>query len=157
MKKRTTGIIIFIALFIGLCGVVTWLFYSGRLAYMDPAKVVCGKAIISKYNNAIDYQYREGSDESTIDEAGVKIIVTDIKANAKSKYDPTCQSILFWSAVRSDNYSEAKSAYDIIKGLNEKRIFIDSSLHDAAPLFTLVNSLNGLTGSGAENNEPLGG
>lgn len=158
MRKRTIAIIILLLLSITIIGGVTWLFYSRRLVYFNPAKVVCGKSVIDKYNAAADYLYRgDNSEEATIDEAGVKSIVAEIKGNAKSKYDPTCQSILFWAAVREDNYKEAKSAYDIIKSLHDKRIFIDPSLHDTTSLSNFVSSLNGLTGSETEKKEPVGG
>ncbi len=158
MRKRTIAIIILLLLSITIIGGVTWLFYSRRLVYFNPAKVVCGKSVIDKYNAAADYLYRgDNSDEATIDEAGVKSVVAEIKGNSKSKYDPTCQSILFWAAVREDNYKEAKSAYDIIKDLHSKRIFIDPAMHNISSLDTLNSILNGLTGSGLEEKEPLGG
>jgi hypothetical protein len=160
MRKRVLLVVIAVVLAV-LGGVVWWLFSSGHLVYSDTSssqsKVACGTDIVDKYNAAMYYQLRNGSTEPSIDEQGVKDLVKDIKSKASFETDPTCQTIIFWVAVRDDNYKSASSAYNEIMSLHKKRIFADSNLRSDQPLFTYEETLKGLTESGSSKDGVFGG
>lgn len=134
---------------------VWWLFSTGRLVYVDSntkARVsssVCDSTIVDRYNAAMYYEVRNNSTTPSIDEDGIKALVADIKGKSGYETDPTCQVIIFWAAVRGDDYKAARSAYDSIKTLHDKGSFADSNIRSNEPLFTYEGYVNGLTGSGA--------
>lgn len=142
-------------LIIGVC----WMFVSGHLQYSKSGlqpKSVCGASIVDKYNEAMYYKIRQGSSEPSMDKQGVKDLATQIKQMTNYKNDPTCQTIIFWTAVMSDDYKTAKAAYDELDSLHEKRAFPDSNLRDDQPLFMYEEVLKGLTGSGFSEASPVG-
>jgi len=160
MAKRLvfTGIAVVVLAF--LAGGVWWLFSSGHLVYSalgQSSTVVCDADIVNTYNAAMYYEPRNGATESSIDKQGVSDLVTEIRSKPNFDNDPTCQTIIFWSAVLDDNYSTALTAYDSIMNLYEKRVFADSNLRSDQALFTYEQVMNSLTGSGITEDGPFGG
>lgn len=129
---------------------VWWLFSSGRLVYVSSksSDVACGSDIVTQYNGAMFYRPRNGSNIPSLDEAGLKNLVTEIKGKTKYATDPTCQTILFWIAVHDNNYNAANDAYKAVKSLHDKGEFADSNLRSNDSLFTYQGYLNSLPGSG---------
>jgi len=157
--KRILVIIIVMVVLLSVGGGIWWLFNSGLFVnsnQVSTSKEVCGPDVVNRYNAAMYYQPRNGSSESSIDEQGVKDLAADIKSKKNFEIDPTCQTIIFWSAVRVDNYNEAHKAYDALINLYKKRFFVDSNLRSNQPLFTYEKTLNGLTGSGFKNENIFG-
>lgn len=157
-KKRILTILAIITS--ALLGVgVWWLFDTDRLTYAsDPgsqstSSVVCGADVLDTYNAAMFYALREGSSDLTIDEKSLNNLVVEIKSKTGYKNDPTCQTILFWTAVQNDDYPAAKDAYESIKTLHDQGIFADSNIRSNQPLFTYGNYLLQLSGSGASQVE----
>lgn len=164
IRNRVVSIVITVILLVLLSGGVWWLFGSGHLVYSNtnsnsssPPTVACGTDVVDRYNAAMDYQLRNGSTETSIDEQGIKDLLAEIKAKPNFETDPTCQTIIFWSAVSDDNYKSASSAYNGLMSLHEKRIFADSNLRSDQPLFTYEETLNSLTGSGSSEKRVFGG
>jgi hypothetical protein len=152
MNKRVIFIVIGVIIVALLASGVWWLFNSGRLVYLNSqSTVACGTDVVNKYNAAMYYQVRNGSTVPNIDTKGVKDLVTNIETKANFKNDPTCQTIIFWSAVQDDNYKSALSAYNVLISLHNKRIFVDSNLRNDQPLFMYEDTLSGLTGSGSSS------
>ncbi len=170
-KKRKRNRLIPIVLALIILAILTsgtwWLFSSGHLVYHGSISqpnnlssnqtVVCDAYVVAKYNDAMDYKERNGSTEPSIDIQAIKNLVADIKAKTNFKSDPTCQAIIFWSAVMNDNYKAASIAYNELLGLHKKHIFADSNLLNDQPLFTYKEALDGLTGSGAYKSGSFGG
>lgn len=135
------------------------LFATGYLTYGNPSApeqeytAVCDGAAIDTYNDAMYYQVREGSSEPTIDEAGVKNLKQQIESKSGYKGDPTCQAILFWTAVYFNDAASARTAYDIYLGLYNERIFPDPNLRGNNPLIVYEDTLAGLEATAVE--EPL--
>lgn len=134
---------------------VWWLFNTGRLVYVaNPGAshtiaAVCDDSVVDKYNTAMYYQVRSGSTTPSIDSEGVKTLAKEIKAKAGYETDATCQVLLFWIDVRNDDYKAARSAYVVIKDLHDKGIYPNSNIRTNDPLFTYEGYVNGLSGSGA--------
>ena len=129
---------------------VGWLFSSGHLVYVGSksSAVACGSDVVTKYNAAMFYRPRNGSNTPSLDEAGLKNLTSEIKSKAKYATDPTCQTILFWTAVHDNNYKAANEAYKAVKSLHDKGDFADSNLRSNDALFTYQGYLNSLPGSG---------
>lgn len=160
MIKRLVFVGIVVAILALLSGGVWWLFSSGHLIYSasgQSSAAVCNADIVNTYNAAMYYQPRNDATESSIDQQGVKDLVSEIRTKSNFDGDPTCQTIIFWSAVLDDNYSEARTAYDAIMNLYEKRVFADSNLRSDQALFTYEQVMNGLTGSGIIEDGTFGG
>ena len=138
---------------------VWWLFTSDRLTYnSDPvsrpnSSLVCGADTVDRYNDAMFYAVREGSSDLTIDGESLNNLVVEIKNKVGYKNDPTCQTILFWTAVQNDDYSAAKDAYDSIKTMHDRGAFADSNIRSNQPLFTYESYLLQLSGSSASQVE----
>lgn len=157
-KKRILTILAIITS--ALLGVgVWWLFATDRLTYtsnpgpQSTSSVVCGADVLDTYNAAMFYALRDGSNDLTIDEKAVESLAVEIKSKEGYKNDPTCQTILFWTAVQNDNYPAAKDAYESIKTLHDQGIFTDSNIRSNQPLFTYESYLLQLSGSGASQVE----
>lgn len=161
VKKHKSKILIITAvlLLMLLTGGMFWLFNSGHLQYSKSGSqptVVCDADFVDRYNEAMYYTIRKGSTEPSLDDQGIKDLVTDIKNMANYKTDPTCQTIIFWVAVQSDDYKTASSAYNVLITLHKQRIFSDSNLRDGQPLFMYKEVLKGLTGSGSSEASSAG-
>lgn len=156
MHKRMVTVSISIVIIVALLGVgIWWLFNTGRLVYVaNPSTtstaVVCDSSIVDKYNTAMYYEERNGSTQPTIDEAGVRNLVSEIKGKKGYDTDATCQSILFWVAIYNKDASAARTAYDAVKSLHDKRIFADSNLRSNEALFTYEGYVSGLASAGSQ-------
>jgi hypothetical protein len=135
MNKVVASLITGLAVLLVVGGVAAGLFFSGRLAFVNPdAEVtdtytaVCDTTIVDAYNEASIYESQDGSSDLVLDEEGIKSIKSDINKLAGNKNDPTCQSILFLIAIYDDDYETAKATYERVKSLHEKRLFADSNL-----------------------------
>ena len=139
MKK--IPIVVSIVAVLAIAGAVTWLFISGKVAWVGPdtkvvtSKVVCDSAIVSKYNDAMYYSFRDSATIPTLDVEGVKNIKTEIKAKEGFAGDPTCQAMLYLIAIYEENYEESKAAYEAVKDLHAKSMFADTNLRGNPPLF----------------------
>ena len=151
MKKIVT--ITAIAILVAAIGVIAWLFASERLVFANPnagvgavaPKPVCDTNLVAKYNDAMFFIGREGSEEPTLDEEGIKNIKKDVISKNNYKIDPTCQTLLFWIAVHESNYDAAKTAYEAVKELHDRHHFADSNIRANAALFTYEGVIEALS------------
>ena len=150
MKKIVT--ITAIAILVAAIGVIAWLFASERLVFANPnagvgavaPKPVCDTNLVAKYNDAMFFIGREGSDEPTLDEEGIQAVKKEITSKNNYKTDPTCQTVLFWIAVHESDYEAAKTAYEAVKELHNKNHFADSNIRANAALFTYEATVESL-------------
>jgi len=160
ISKRSLFIIITATVLLLFVGCVGWLFYIGRLAYFNSGQhsiVVCGTDIVDRFNVVTNYEHRNDPIVPSIDEQGMKDLVSEINAKKNFNIDPTCQMIILWSAVYEDNYNIARGAYDSLINLHKDRIFADSNLRINQPLSAYEEALKGLTGSGFSSDGSFGG
>lgn len=161
--KKNAAIITVAVVILALAGVGTWLFMSGRLAWVNPntktvsVQAVCTTDMVNKYNDAMYLVARNGQKELTVDEAALKTIKSDILAKPSYKEDPTCQAMLFWMAFRVGDYDAAKSAYDAVHALHDKGMFADSNLRGDEPLFTYEDVLFTISPHANDNHKVMGG
>lgn len=118
-------------------GVILALFLTGRLAvaWKQPSeqaivvdKRVCGDTIVATYNAVSLYEPRGNSTDYIVDENGLKKLVSEIKGKSGYQNDPTCQTILLLTAVHDQDYEAAKQAYNAVKALHSKHMYVDSNL-----------------------------
>lgn len=136
-------------------GTVAGLFMTGRLAWSNPNTnvvdaytAVCDTEIVDTYNDVMIYKEREGTEGISLDEAGVKSLEQQVRGLADNQNDPTCQSMLFWIAVYNEDYEKAKTAYENVKRLHEKRLFADSNLTGNQALSTYEGAVYTLSPEG---------
>lgn len=143
MKKNTITIIIVSLVAVLLVGSIVWALVSGKLTLawdgfgvrFSTAKVVCGSDMIATYNEASEYKYRDGFNFAPgMDVEAMKKIVADIKTHNGYEADPTCQAMIFWTAVETKDELVAKTALSAIKDLHEKHSFPNNSLRTTASL-----------------------
>lgn len=124
-------------------GAILTLLLTGRLAvaWKQPSqqaivvgKTVCGDTIVATYNAVSLYEPRGNSTEYTVDEPGLKKLVSEIKGSSGYQDDPTCQTILLLAAVQDKDYAAAKKAYSAVKALHSKHMYADSNLATAGSL-----------------------
>lgn len=161
--KKIAAIITVVVLVLALAGVVSWLFMSGKLAWVDSntntvaVKAVCGTDMVNKYNDASFLVGRNGSSELTVDDAGIKAVKNDIMSKNNYKTDPTCQAILFWISIRYQDYDTAKSAYDAVHALHDQGHFADNNIRNDQPLFTYEEVLFTISPHANDSHEVMGG
>lgn len=146
---RIAVIIVIVVLLLG--GGLWWLFGTGRLVYNSSGRqtkpLVCDKTIVDRYNDATYYIVRAGSETPTMDEAAAKKLVSEIKSKKNIESDPTCQTILFWSAVHTADAQAAQDAYKAVNTLHGQGHFADSNLRANEPLFMYEEIVKGLQGA----------
>lgn len=158
-KKLVVGISVVGALL--LAGVV-FLVVSGRLVLTDPnvqrsvSKIVCDSSVVTTYNAAMLLDIRDGSTEYTFDEAGLKSLQTSIRGKDGYEDDPTCQTMLFWMAIKDEDYAAGKTAYEGVKRLYDQRIFADSNIRTDQPLFSYEAALWNISPEAAQDQEGVG-
>lgn len=135
MRKKLIAVGVAVVIIAALAGATLWLFVSGKVVFVDSdAEVtdsytaVCDTDIVDRYNEAMIFTERDDSGELSLDEAALRTLQNEISRTAETDNDPTCQTILFWIAVSNENYENAKTAYEKVKALHEKRLFADSNL-----------------------------
>ena len=152
MKKILIGSAIVVGVL--LVGGVLWLVLSGKLVVIwngaavqyAAASNVCGDDVVTAYNSATEYTYREGLDEGPmIDTEGLAAVVDTVKSRSGYEADPTCQVIIFWDAIQHNDASAAQSALDALNLLHDQRIFPDNNLRTAIPLFEYETAITGLS------------
>ncbi|NCU38991.1 hypothetical protein EOL96_08210 [Candidatus Saccharibacteria bacterium] len=122
----------------------------------DKSVVVCSADTVKTYNDFMEYKVRDGSDELSIDKDAIKKLASDIKIRENYDTDPTCQTMLFWSAYLDNDYEGAKSAYQAVTKLHDQRKFADSNIHSNAPLFTYEPTLYSIDPSNSEVEDGFG-
>lgn len=106
---------------------------------------VCGDAIISKYNDAMNYKIRDSGTTSKLDEVGLNNLEKEVTAKSAYAQDPTCQTILFWIAVQHSDGNKAQAALASLNTLHSGGKYVDSNLNNNAPLSTFKNIVDYLT------------
>lgn len=146
-----------VALFVA--GYITWNDTSEpqaaapKEAVVSPTQeyaVVCDNELINDYNEAMFYKIRDGADDPTIDEAGVERIRSQIESSEGYQNDPSCQAILFWTAIYFTDTEAARTAYEAESAMSEKRIFPDMNIRGNQPLFVYEETLAGLESTATE-------
>jgi hypothetical protein len=142
MSKKIATIIVTVIILLGLVGGVVWLFMSGKLVWADGDRqallysAVCDSDMVATYNEATDYQYRNGLDqEPVMDEDALRELSNRIKSTEGYELDPTCQVMVVWSSVELGDEAAAKGGVKSLKELHDKRVFPDTNLRTVLPLF----------------------
>jgi hypothetical protein len=147
-----------------LIGLVAWLFISGRLVWasgtgsnVGSSAVVCDAGVVERYNEASALIFRDSETTRTADAQAIQSIKKDIIAKDSAKNDPTCQAILFLIAYSNSDYEAAKSAYDTVQSLYDKRMFADSNISGNRPLYMYEEIVESLSPDAQNKNKVLGG
>lgn len=150
-KKVATAVVIGAIVVIA---VIIWLLASGKVTVAwngsgqdSQASIprVCDGEVVAAYNQATYVMKRKGSSEPTIDKKGVNKLENEIKGWHGYQNDPTCQTILFWTAVQHNDYNGAKKAYDALAILHDENKFPDNALRassDFNSYGTIVESMS---------------
>jgi hypothetical protein len=140
-------VIMGVVLILATAGAVSWLFVSGKLTFADqnaklaPTEVICDTVIVNTFNDAMFYTRRAGASTVSIDKESIKNLNSEIKAEAGYENDPTCQTIIYLTAIYEEDYDGAKSAYEALKKLHDKNIFASNNIRGNQPLFTYEGSM----------------
>lgn len=132
-------------------GVIVGLFATGKLVWANSSgnnatNTACGTDIVNKYNDAMNYIGRNGSDASnpSIDTAGVAAVKKQVMATSGYKNDATCQTLLFWIAINDRDYPTAKSSYATVNQLHDKGVFADNNIRSNNALLSYQSLLDGI-------------
>ncbi len=147
---RKNMVLLSIVVTLPLLGLVVWLFVSGRLAIVlrdssgryPAAAQVCDVDVVTTYNSVTNYELRDGTeDRAVIDSKGLRDLADKIKQRSGYESDPTCQTMLFWSAIESKHPEDARRAAAIVKELSDQGIYPSNNLRANAPLFTYDSTI----------------
>ncbi len=117
---------------------------------------VCGDSIINTYNKVSEVRQTGGT--FSIDEAGLKSLVAEVKAKKNYQSDATCQTILMDAAIHNQDYNAAKAAYSAVKALHDKHIYVDSNLNTGGSVPDYQGFVQQLAPvKNGNNQEPQGG
>lgn len=144
MAKKRVAIVSSIGVGVLVIGaIITWLFVSGRVTLVinqsdetvkGPVVLVCGDETIKAFNEASTGYPTDDPMTSAIDTAALVKVADAVKKKSNYKQDPTCQTILFWTAVQERRYEEAKEAKKVVDALYADGHFANSKLRVTAPL-----------------------
>ena len=151
MAKKKGFIIGSVGLVLVIVGAISWLLMSGRVtvtfgaaqSVSDNRTIVCGADTVSAYNAAYDAMFHEiittqlvddGIASGTPDVTEIVTLADDIKRKDGYGQDPTCQTIIFWSAVYNDDYEGATAAHTAVRELHETHLFANSDIRGNTPL-----------------------
>ena len=135
-KAKIATIITITLLVLGVLA-LAYLLASGRLAIVmkDPAEklgstraIVCDSAMVDKYNTASFLQVRQGEEAPSMDIDGLKKLSENIKQQNLYEADPTCQAILFWTAVITKDVATAERSHAELVKLHDDQQFVDNNL-----------------------------
>lgn len=136
-------------LFILVASVGGYLYTTKQLTFTNTSTgaymPVCGDAIISKYNAAMNYKVRSTNADPTLDTKGLSELEKAIPAKTGYADDPTCQTILFWVAIQNNDKTKAQAALTALNKLHDEYKYVDSNLANNAPLSTFKDTLNTIT------------
>ena len=142
MVKKKVAIVSSIGVGVLVIGaIITWLFVSGRVTLVinqsdetvkGPVVLVCGDETIKAFNEASTGYPTDDPMTSAIDTAALVKVADDVKKKSNYKQDPTCQTILFWTAVQERKYEEAKAAKAAVDALQKDGHFANNNLRTTA-------------------------
>lgn len=146
MAKKKVAIVSSIGVGVLVIGaIIAWLFVSGRVTLVvnqpddeevkivkGPAVLVCGDETIKAFNEASTGYPTDDPMTSAIDTAALVKVADDVKKKSNYKQDPTCQTILFWTAVQERKYEEAKEAKAAVDALQKDGHFANNNLRTTA-------------------------
>ena len=153
MKNKVLVVSIVVGLSIVVVTVVT-LFAIGKLVWVGQSsqptvsRIVCGDDTVATFNDAMYFVGRNGSSTYSIDEDGVKKLKADILASPGYDADPTCQTLLYLTAIYFDDYEAAKTAYLAVDRLHKKNLYADNNIRGNQPLFMYEDSMYALSPEG---------
>lgn len=147
MTKKAVFTIGSIGVVLIAIGIIAWLLVSGRVALVvnqqndDEVKIVkgsavlvCGDKVVNAFNEATTGYPTEDPMTSAIRVDVLTEVADDVKKKANYEQDPTCQTIIFWSAIHGKKYEEAKEAKKVVDALYADGHFANSKLRVTAPL-----------------------
>lgn len=142
MVKKKVAIVSSIGVGVLVIGaIITWLFVSGRVTLVinqsdetvkGPVVLVCGDETIKAFNEASTGYPTDDPMTSAIDTAALVKVADAVKKKSNYKQDPTCQTILFWTAVQERKYEEAKAAKAAVDALQKDGHFANNNLRTTA-------------------------
>ena len=124
-----------------LIATVSWLCISGHVVWVASpglvgVKAVCGDDIIDGFNKATQYERRAGPGSvPTLDKQAIKQLAQKVKTLPGFEADPTCQEILYWTAMEAGDKAAAKDALALLKQMNTQGRYPNNNLRTAVPLF----------------------
>ncbi|OYX53938.1 hypothetical protein B7Y92_00740 [Candidatus Saccharibacteria bacterium 32-50-13] len=142
MAKKKVAIVSSIGVGVLVIGaIITWLFVSGRVTLVinqsdemvkGPVVLVCGDETIKAFNEASTGYPTDDPMTSAIDTAALVKVADAVKKKSNYKQDPTCQTILFWTAIQERKYEEAKAAKAAVDALQKDGHFANNNLRTTA-------------------------
>lgn len=142
MAKKKVAIVSSIGVGVLVIGaIITWLFVSGRVTLVinqpdetvkGPVVLVCRDETIKAFNEASTGYPTDDPMTSAIDTAALVKVADDVKKKSNYKQDPTCQTILFWTAIQERKYEEAKAAKAAVDVLQKDGHFANNNLRTTA-------------------------
>jgi hypothetical protein len=163
--KESIAIIVLAVIILLLIGFGSWLLVSGKASVAwsgsshsqtaadqagngvrdDKPLRVCNGTTVGVYNNAMYATPKSVPGPSSIDKKGLDKLAAKIKKRDGYKNDPTCQTILFWTAFENNDYKAIKPAYNALVRLHKNNKFPDNNLRNSGSLFQykgIVKSLS---------------
>lgn len=98
--------------------------------------VVCGQDDVARFNDAADYRPREDKDNYTQDIKAISALAKDVTSRSGYAEDPTCQTILFWDAIKKEDINAAQAAQDELVTLHTEGKYPNSNILIDVPLAT---------------------
>ncbi len=118
---------------------------------------VCSEDIVNRYNKLFVNERPDNLSDVDANNTAIKAIYAEIKARAGYESDPTCQTIIFWIALRDKDVDTASTSLARIRDLHSKSIFADSNLRIYVPLSNYEDNIEAVKSSdGPVNEEGLG-
>lgn len=134
-KRKVVAIGITSIVLVIIIGAITWLLVSGRVEVtfkggtsrqITDGSVVCSNDDVVSFNDKTEFKDRGGS--VTVDQKGLSDLAGAIVNRDGYKADPTCQTIIFWSANYNDDAPAAERALAEIRKLYANNRFANSNI-----------------------------
>lgn len=94
---------------------------------------VCNSEVIDQYSKI-------NADSPQQERQALTDVATRIKAIQHNEADPTCQTMLFFAAFRTEDYQGMRQPMKLIQSMHDKGIYADSDLQSGYSI-KMMNSL----------------
>lgn len=145
VAAAVTALLAFVAAWLLISGMVTVVW--GKPVQLRATKDVrvCDDVMVQTFNSAMYFTIRDNPKQPSIDKKGLNDLATSIRKQKNYQGDPTCQTILFWTAYENQDYAATKSAYDALKILHDNNKFPDNNLSSSSGFSQYGDLVNALS------------
>lgn len=100
---------------------------------------VCSGEIVDQFNKV-------STDSPEVERNALKELADRVKGTRNNEEDPTCQTILFFAAFRTEDYQAMQRPMELVQSMYDKGIYVDSNLQSGYTVMAMSALLKEVIG-----------